>query len=222
MAAQWLRIAQTPMRARRNSAGTAGRARLRGQRQGPHDRFPRLRLHAHAVGDFRRADDALRRDASRRSGSCRCATTSQPVLSVAAPQGRLPGAGRARGVGRREAASSTASTTARSTAPCRHAAVEAFRADKADVRRAARSKATSASTLDGAWKPEAQRRRRRRAVRADRAAQGAAGDGAAGTAGAGCAARHGASSTTHFERRNTWRPTSPRTWRARCWRRIRR
>ena len=48
---------------------------VRRQRQEPHHRFPRLRVHAHALGGFRRADDALRRDARRRCGSCRCATT---------------------------------------------------------------------------------------------------------------------------------------------------
>src|SRR3546814_15967759 len=40
----------------------AGAAVLEGYREGAHRRLPRLRLHAHAVGGFRRADDALRRN----------------------------------------------------------------------------------------------------------------------------------------------------------------
>ena len=49
------------------------------------DRVPRLRLHAHAVGDLRRADDSLRRR-SREIWRIPLATSVQPSLSVDAPR----------------------------------------------------------------------------------------------------------------------------------------
>ena len=112
----------------------AGRAGFQGHRQGPHHRFPRLCLHAHAVRGFRRADDALRRiqarsleDPAARRGSRRCCSwTRRAALprargvgvaagaGAAAARDRIPPAGcaAARGRGREPSAS-----TGRSSMP---------------------------------------------------------------------------------------------------------
>ena len=134
---------------------------------------------------------------------------------------RLPRAGRARGVGRRQAEAAR-HPLRRARPRARQARRAGVPRDGDEVRRQLGRRPPARRQSKATWAPEARDVARGRVVRADRAAEGAPGDGAARTAGARCAGRVGRCSTTPSSRRNTWRPTSPKKSRARCWRRTRR
>ena len=115
--------------ARARSAARASRSAYENTDARAHDRVPRLRIHARAVGDLRRAADALQPEASRRSGAFRCATR----CARRSPSTRRAAATSCRQRMRSWSARSwrcTASSSARSTSAQRGVDAETFRATK--------------------------------------------------------------------------------------------
>ena len=168
--AGWLDAARSRGRARRRARRHQRAARLRGHRRTSARRLPRLRLHARAVGDLRRASMTRYDERSRRSGTCRCATRCSPTAIVERAARRLHRARRA-----------TRRWVAEKLRAARHRVPAARRAAAgvSPSRRSAPTQVTLAPstfegapalTLAGAWNGRGARRPGGLAVRADRAA----------------------------------------------------